>query len=334
MTSRPAITSLTSLAFSMAVIMLVLPALSLDAMAQDYPSKPVRLISPFASGTAGDILGRLTAQKLTQKLNGNVVLENKPGASGTVGAKYVVDSASDGYTLLLGGGPLVLNQSLDPNLPFKVEKDLTPVATVARTKIIMVTANTPNTPKSLQELVAILRSKGESVNYGSVGPVTMGRLTTAAVLNKAGVKATHVPYKGSSESLLALMRGDVLFGSDAVSAVLSQIRAGGLRPLAVASQERIAVLPDVPTLAEAGVPGVDINVWYGVFGPPKTSPQIVKRLADSLGAVVADADYRTQLANIQFETFHLGSSAFPDFILKELAFWQQFFQTTGIKLEQ
>lgn len=306
----------------------------LESQAQDFPNRTIRIISPFAGGTAGDVLGRITVENLGRKLSSSVVLENRPGASGTVGAKYVVDAAPDGYTLLLGGGPLVLNQSTDPTLPFKVESDLSPVATIARTKIIMVTANNANTPKTLQELLGILKTRGEQVNYGSVGPVTMGRLTTAVVLNKAGVTSTHIAYKGSSDSLTALLRGDVLFASDAVSAVLSQIKSNNLRPLAVASQNRIAVLPDVPTFAEAGVPGVDVNVWYGIFAPPKTPAAVVRRLSDGFGAVVADADYRNRLADIQFETFRVSDKAFHDFILKELAFWQQFFQSSGIKLEQ
>ena len=311
-------------------------ALSVNTPAQEqtFPTKTIRIVSPFATGTAGDILGRLTAQKLAEKMKASVVLENRPGASGTVGAQYVVNANPDGYTILLGGGPLVLNQALDQSIPFKVERDFSMLATVARTKIILVTANNANTPKTLQELLAILRTRGEAENYASLGPVTMGRLTTAAVLNKVGVKATHVPYKGSSESLIALIRGDVLFGSDAVSAVLTAIKANQLRPLAVASQQRLATLPDVPTLAEAGVPGVDINVWYGLLAPPKTPAAVVRRLAEGLSQVTADGDYQKALANIQFEIFNVEGAGFQDFILKELAFWESFFKTSGIDLSK
>jgi tripartite-type tricarboxylate transporter receptor subunit TctC len=304
------------------------------ALAQDYPARPIRIVSPFATGTAGDLLGRVTAQKLAQHLGSSVVLENRPGASGTTGARHVVEAAPDGYTLLLGGGPLVLNQTLDPSIPFKVERDLLPVAAVARTKIIMVTRNRPDAPATLPELLSILRERGESVNYASVGPVTMGRLTTATVLGNAGVKATHVPYKGSSESLVALMRGDVLFASDAVSAVLAQIKAGNLRPLAVASQERLSTLPEVPTFAEAGVPGVDINVWYGMFLPARSPQAVASRLASALGAVVADPEYKAQLAALQFETFHPQGREFEGFIRRELDSWTRFFRTSGIQLEK
>jgi tripartite-type tricarboxylate transporter receptor subunit TctC len=303
------------------------------AVAQDYPTRPIRIVSPFSTGTAGDMLGRLTAQRLAQHLGSSVVVENRPGASGTTGARHVMDSPPDGYTVLLGGGPLVLNQTLDPNLPVRVERDLLPVATVARTKIIMVTRNRPDAPATLQELLAILRERGEAVNYGSVGPVTMGRLTTAAVLSSAGVKATHVAYRGSSESLVALLRGDVLFASDAVSAVLGQINSGALRALAVASQERLPTLPNVPTLAEAGVSGVDINVWYGLFMPMRTPPAIAARLASAVGAVVADAEYKAQLAAMQFETFGMQGQQFEAFLRRELEFWAGFFRTTGIRLE-
>ena len=140
--------------------------------------------------------------------------------------------------------------------------------------------------------------------------------------------------KGSAELLVALRRNDVQFASDAVAAVLPHIKAGALRGLAVGSQERLTFLPEVPTLAEAGVSGVDFNVWYGVLAPARTPPQVVRRVADGLAAVVADAEFRAQLANIQFETFYQGSGAFQEFIQKELGFWQQFFQATGIKLEQ
>lgn len=302
--------------------------------AQGYPNNTIRLISPFAAGTAGDNLGRLTAQKLSEKMGVSVVLENRPGASGTVGAEFVRNAKPDGYTILLGGGPLALNQTLDPTIPFKVEKDFTPLATIARTKIIVVTGNKPDTPKTMGELLTVLRTKGESVNYGSVGPVTMGRLTTAAILNKTGLHATHVAYKGSSESLIALMRGDVLFASDAVSAVLGPIRSNQLRPLAVASDRRLPTLPDVPTLAEAGVPGVDLNVWYGLLAPPGLPDAVVAKLAQGISAVAADASYRNSLANIQFEVFHQQQAEFRSFILKELDAWSTFFRTSKLDLSK
>jgi tripartite-type tricarboxylate transporter receptor subunit TctC len=302
--------------------------------AQGYPNNTIRLISPFAAGTAGDNLGRLTAQKLSEKMGVSVVLENRPGASGTVGAEFVRNAKPDGYTILLGGGPLALNQALDPTIPFKVEKDFTPLATIARTKIIIVTGNNPDTPKTMGELLTVLRTKGESVNYGSVGPVTMGRLTTAAILNKTGLRATHVAYKGSSESLIALMRGDVLFASDAVSAVLGPIKSNQLRPLAVASDRRLPTLPDVPTLAEAGVPGVDLNVWYGLLAPPGLPDAVVAKLAQGISAVAADASYRNSLANIQFEVFHQQQAEFRSFILKELDAWSTFFRTSKLDLSK
>lgn len=306
---------------------------AVPAHAQDYPSRPIRIVSPFATGTAGDILGRVTAQRLAQHLGVNVVLENRPGASGTTGARHVADSMADGYTVLLGGGPLVLNQTLDPALPLRVERDLMAVATVARTKIVMVTRNRPESPADFQALVALLRERGERVTYGSVGPVTMGRLTTAAVLNGAGLQATHVPYRGSGDLLIALMRGDVAFASDAVSAVLAQINSGELRALAVASQDRLPTLPNVPTFAEAGVPGVDINVWYGLFLPVRSPPAAAARLASAVAAVVADAEYQAQLAGMQFEPFHLDGPRFDAFLRRELDFWAGFFRTTGIRLE-
>jgi tripartite-type tricarboxylate transporter receptor subunit TctC len=302
--------------------------------AQGYPNNTIRLVSPFAAGTAGDNLGRLTAQKLSEKMGVSVVLENRPGASGTVGADYVRNAKPDGYTILLGGGPLALNQSLDPTIPFKVEKDFTPLATIARTKIIVVTGNRPDTPKTMGELLSVLRTKGESVNYGSVGPVTMGRLTTAAILNKTGLRATHVAYKGSNESLIALMRGDVLFASDAVSAVLGQIRSNQLRPLAVASDQRLPTLPDVPTLAEAGVSGVDLNVWYGLLAPAGLPDAVAAKLAQGIAAVAADAGYRSSLANIQFEVFHQQQAEFRAFILKELEAWSTFFRVSKLDLSK
>lgn len=302
--------------------------------AQGYPNNTIRIISPFAVGTAGDNLGRLTAQKLSEKMGVSVVLENRPGASGTVGAEFVRNAKPDGYTILLGGGPLALNQTLDPTIPFKVEKDFTPLATIARTKIIVVTGNKPDTPKTMGELLTVLRTKGESVNYGSVGPVTMGRLTTAAILNKTGLHATHVAYKGSSESIIALMRGDILFASDAVSAVLGPIKSNQLRPLAVASDRRLPTLPDVPTLAEAGVPGVDLNVWYGLLAPPGLPDAVVAKLAQGISAVAADAGYRNSLANIQFEVFHQQQAEFRSFILKELDAWSTFFRTSKLDLSK
>jgi len=301
------------------------------AGAQEYPARPIRIVSPFGTGTAGDVLGRLTAFKLSQRLGVNVFVENRPGASGVTGAKHVSEAAPDGYTLLLGGGPLVLNQSLNPNLPLKIESDLAPIATFARTKIMMFTANNDQSPKTFAELVERLRAK--PMPFGSVGPVTMGRLTTEVVLHRAGVTGTHVPYKGSSESLIAVIRGDVLFASDAVAPVLPQIKANALRALVVASNERLATLPEVPTLAEVGIPGVDINVWYGLFAPPNTPTAILKRIAGELAANNTDEDYRNRLREMQFETYNTPGGDIRGFILKELAFWRQFFQSSKLKLD-
>jgi tripartite-type tricarboxylate transporter receptor subunit TctC len=314
-----------------AVAAIAIFCINFAAPAQDYPARPIRIVSPFGSGTAGDVLGRVTAAKLAQRLGQNVVVENRPGGSGVTGARHVAESAADGYTLLLGGGPLTLNQALNPDLTLKVETDLAPIASFARTKILMFTANNDRSPKTFAELMERLRAK--PMPFGSVGPVTMGRLTTEVVLHRAGVSGAHVPYKGSSESLVAVIRGDVLFASDAVAPPLPQIRAGALRPLVVASSERLATLPEVPTLAEVGIPGVDINVWYGLFAPPKTAPAVIKRIADELAANNQDADYRNRLRDMQFEIFDSPGGDFRGFIVKELAFWQQFFQSSKLKLD-
>jgi len=314
-----------------AVLTITLIGVYSSAVAQEYPNRPIRIVSPFGPGTAGDVLGRVTAAKLAQRLGQNVLVENRPGASGVTGAKHVADSTSDGYTLLLGGGPLVLNQALNPDLPLKVEIDLAPIATFARTKILMFTANSEQAPRSFSDLISRLRIK--PAPFGSVGPVTMGRLTTEVVLHRAGVSGIQVAHKSSGESLASVLRGDVLFASDAVAPALPQIRAGALRPLVVASSERIATLPEVPTLAEVGIPGVDINVWYGLFAPSKTSPAILKRIAEELVRNNTDSDYLARLRDMQFETFNTPGGDFRGFILRELAFWQQFFQSSKLKLD-
>lgn len=302
------------------------------APAQSYPSQPIKLVVAFAPGTGSDILARILAVKLGDQLGTPVTVENRAGAGGIVGTQSLVKSAPDGYTLTLAtNATLITSPLLTASAPYRADKDFTPLGGVARTPMVVVTANTPEAPKSFQELVS--RARDPRTSFSSAGVGTIGHLTSEVLVKKSDMASNHVPYKGSGQSLTDVARGEILFSTDTPPAVLSLIKGGKLRALAVTGDKRLNVLPDTPTLQEAGLPGISLGVWWALMAPAGLPPAIAQRLSQDLAKVVAQPDTRRKMQELELEPMPLNAGELSDFIRSEYPFWQQFLSKAGIRLE-
>lgn len=316
----------------LAVALTIAAATILAAHAQNYPTRPVRLVLGFASGTGSDLLGRALTDRLSQQTGGTFVPDNRPGAGGRIATRHVIDAEPDGYTLALGtNATLIVAPALSPMPPYDVNKDLAPISMVGRASMVLVTSTQSSAPSSLAELLAALH-KG-SASFSSAGVGTMGHLASELMLSAAGVKAVHVPYRGSSQSLTDVMRGDVLFAVDTIAAVLPFVTNGSLRPLAVTGDHRLPSLPNIPTFTESGLAGADIEGWWGVLAPAKTSPLIVTQLADDIDQAVHSPEMSTSLQTLGIEAVTLRGNEFREFIRKESQRLGSFIQKSGLRTD-
>jgi len=277
-----------------------------SAMAQAWPSKPINLIVPFPAGGTTDVLARALAEKLTQSLGQTVIVESKPGAGATLGADYVAKAKPDGYTLLVGAVHHTIASSVYKKLPYDFQTDLAPITTIAMVpNVLVVNASTP--AKNVTELVALLKSKPGTYNYGSNGNGTAQHLIGTQFQNMTGTEITHIPYKGSGPLVTDLIGGQVTMSFDTVTPVLQHIKAGKLRPLAVTTGKRSSALPDVPTLDEAGLKGFNIGTWFGVLAPAATPRDILVRLNTEMVKVIQSPEFRKRMDEIGAEP--IGNSA-------------------------
>jgi tripartite-type tricarboxylate transporter receptor subunit TctC len=302
------------------------------AVAQGYPTKPIKLVIGFGPGTGSDVLGRVIGTKLGEALGQTVVIENRAGAGGTIGSDSVAKATPDGYTVLLGtNAMLITSPLLMAQPPYHIEKDFVPVGGVARTSMVMVTGTTPESPKSVAEIVA--RARAAKTSFASAGNGTIGHLTTELVMKRMGLQVTHIPYKGSGQSLTDVARGEVLFASDTPAAALPLIRSGRLRAVAVTGESRLLTLPEVPTFAESGVKDVRLYAWWGLFLPVGTPRNVIDTLGQALGKVLADAETRKIMATMEVEPFPMSATDLIPFARSEYTVWQQFLSQSGIKLD-
>lgn len=273
-------------------------ALSSAAMAQTYPTKPIRLVIPFAVGGTTDNLGRVLAARLSEKLGQQVVADNRPGAGGNIGSDIVAKASADGYTLLFATeGTLGINPALYKTLPFDPQKDFTPVAQFASVPNILVV--NPKVPvKTVAELVAHAKNKPAGLNMGSAGNGTTNHLSGELFQKMTGASFTHVPYKGSGPAMADLLANQIQLMFDNFPGSLPHVKAGSLRALAVTSTRRSPLLPDVPTMAEAGVPGYDVEVWFGVVAPKDLPPQTVATLSKAITDIAQEPATIEKILNI------------------------------------
>ena len=276
-------------------LMLMCALVASPAQAQEYPSQPVRLVVPFPAGGGGDFHGRLLALKLQDKLNQPVVVENRAGANGNIGADYVAKAAPDGYTVFLGGANVTMAPSIYANLSYDIKTDLLPVSLISRMQnVLLVPANSPF--QSVADVIQAAKERPGELNYASSGAGGSPHLAMELMGALSNVQMTHVPYKGDSPIFIAMMRNDVDLYFASTPGVLEIVKSGKLRPLAVSATTRSPMFPDVPTMEEAGVPGFDLTSWWGLFLPANTPRHVVDRLNSAIRDITDDPDSRHHLA--------------------------------------
>ena len=305
-----------------------------SAWAQDYPTKTVRMIVPFAPGGATDVLARILGQKLYEKWGQVVLADNRVGASGNIGAEIVAKSAApDGYTLLVAGSPHAINMSLFKNLRYDLAKDLTPISAIATFPSLI--AVHPSVPvKSVSELVALAKARPGALNFGSAGNGSPNHLSMELFKTMAKVDMTHIPYKGGSGQMVTdLLAGHVQLASMGLPPSMPYVKAGKLRVIAVTSAQRSPLLPDAPTVAESGLTGYEVTSWYGVFAPPKLAGNLVTRLNTDIVAILGGPDLKERLASLGAEPLPLSPDDFGRYVRADIAKWAKVVRESGAKVD-
>ena len=300
-------------------------------LAQPYPYKPIRMMVGFAPGGGVDVSARAVAQPLSQALGQSVIVENRPGAAGNIAAGYVAKATPDGYTLLMSNSTIA-SPTLFKSLPFDIRKDLDPVGLIAIGPSVLVVH--PSVPaRNVKELIAFAKSQPKKLIYGSGGIGNVTHLEMEIMNSMVGAQMTHVPYKGTAPAIVALVSGEVQLIFSSVPSALGQIRAGKIRALGVSTMKRSGVLPDVPTLHEAGVTGYDAASWYAVFAPAGAPKNVVARLGKEIVRIMAVPDMRERFANDGFEPAGTGPAELAKFLRAELAKWTKAVEMAGIQPE-
>ncbi len=301
------------------------------AHAADYPSKPVVLVVPQGTGSGSDVIARLLATRMAQTLGQTVVVENRTGAGGIIAHQSVVRAPADGYTILLTStAQLIVVPAINRSAKYSLD-DLAAVAPVLRAPFAVLVANTAAAPKSLQALIEALREKPGA--YASAGIGTMTHLGSEVFLSRAGVKATHVPYKGSGAALTDLMGGQVLFATDSLTASMPHLRSGRLRALAVTGDARESSLPDVPTLAEVGLPGQPVAVIGGLFAPKGIPEEVTRRLQQAVGEALRSPDLLARFKDSETSVLEMSTDAFVGQLRQEAPLWEKLVRELDLKAD-
>jgi tripartite-type tricarboxylate transporter receptor subunit TctC len=306
--------------------------LAAPAVAQQFPVKPVRILTGQAPGGATDLFARLFAQKLNETWKQPVVVESRPGAAGAIAADLTAKAAPDGYTLLLStAGQVVINPHLT-KLSYDPLKDLAPVVYLTGSSLLLVTH--PSVPvKSVKDLIALARANPGKLNHGSGGSGSPAHLAMELFKSLTGTRMTHIPFKGVGPAVTALIAGEIDLSFASVASTQSFVRAGRLRPLAISTPKRSAALPEIPTVAESGVPGYEVTTWYGFFGPAAMPADIVNRIHADVSRLLGQADVRDRLVAEGGEPGRLTVEQFAAFTRAEYAKWGKVIRAAGIKGE-
>ena len=307
--------------------------LSSNAASQIYPNKPIRLIVPFPPGGPTDIVARPLSLLLEERLKEQIVIENKGGAGGSIGADLVAKSAPDGYTLLMGTvGTNAINGSLYKQLPYDMTRDFTPIALVASAPVV-IAVNSNDRIRTLSELIADARAKPDTIAYGTAGNGTPGHLTAALFESVAQVKFKHIPYKGSAPAVTDLIGGQIPLMFDPIQSVLPHITSGKLRPLAVTSKTRSPLLPNVPTVAESGYPQFESTAWWAVFAPAKLPESITKKLRSNIESVAQSTAFKERLGNLGVQPNTDFKESLANFQTSEIAKWARVVRDSGATID-
>jgi tripartite-type tricarboxylate transporter receptor subunit TctC len=305
---------------------------SLEASGQAYPAKPVRFIAGFPAGGPSDIVTRAVAKRMSELMGQPVIVENRAGAGGHIAVEAVAKAPPDGYTILLAGSFLTIGPSLNPKLPYDPVRDLVPVGLIARNQYLLVVH--PAVPaRNVKELIALARSRPGQLNYGSSGVGAPPHLATELLKTMARVDAVHVPYKGATPAIADLIGGHIDFYIGGISGLISQVRSGKVRALAVTGARRSSELPDVPTIAEAALPGYDISTWFGVVAPAETPKDIVARLNATLLKIIGEKETQSYLAAQGLEPATSTPEELARIIRDEIPKFAKIVKAAGIKAE-
>ena len=309
-------------------------AFSLGSVAAEYPTRPIRLVVPYPPGAStNDILGRALAIRLTQVLGQQVVVDNRPGASGTMGSELVAKAQPDGYTLLAAiQSPLALGPSIYEKLGFDPVKDLAPVARYASIPYGLVVSNSVPA-RNIQEFIALAKAKPGALNFASSGVGGTPHMCSELFKRAAGIDIVHIPFKGAGIAMPAVIGGQVEMFCTGLTALTNQIKAGKVRALGIATLKRSPLMPEVPTIAEQGLPGFEVSSWTGVVAPAKTPPAIIRRLYDAVVKVVNMPDMQQYMASQGAEVALMGPEEFGAYIKADIAKWAKVVKAAGIKGE-
>jgi tripartite-type tricarboxylate transporter receptor subunit TctC len=306
-------------------------ALAAVSPANAYPTKPITMVVPFAPGGGSDVVGRLVAEALSKELGQSVVVDNRSGAGGTVGIAYLSKMRPDGYAIGIGNtsthavGPATL-----PKVPYDPVKDLVPIALVAETPYVLA-ASPKLEVKSVKDFIALAKSRPGKFNYGSAGAGSTTHLASAMFVRAAGVQMEHVAYKGNAPAVTALLTGEIEMLMGTLPSLLGQIKSGAVRPLAVASARRSPEVPDLPTIQEAGVPGYEASIWYGLVAPAGTPPEAIKRLQDAVAKIMKDEELGKKIRASGAEPLTATPQEFAKKINDDLASYKKLVQDIGLK---
>jgi len=298
--------------------------------AQDYPNRPVRIVVGFIPGSAADITARVLGNGLGKLLGQQFVVENKPGAGSNLAGEFSAHAAKDGYTLFLGSSANIANQVITPNLGFDMTKDFAPIALATLAPVILVVH--PSTGvKSVSELIALAKAKPGEILYASTGVGTAPHLAAELFDTRAGVKMVHVPYQGSPQAVTDLIAGRTAVMFSPASAVIAQVEAGKLTALASAADKRPSIAPNLPTMAEAGMPDFDTSIWFGLMAPAGTPAEIIDKLARAVPEAIKSSEAQTALKSQGFDALTGGPEEFARFMVTETAKWNEAAKAAGLK---
>ena len=315
------------------VLAAVLAVVTFHATADDYPSRPVKIIVPFAAGGPADVYARYLAQHLQESMGQPFVIEDRPGGGSVVGTEVVAKSAPDGYTLLLMSNTHTVNESLMPNKPFALMRDFVPVAPINSSDLVLV-VNPSVKASTLKELIALAKSEPGKLNYASSGPGTPYHMAGELFKAMAHVDIVHVPYKGSSGARTGVLGGQVEMMFDAVTVMNEHIKAGQVRALATSGKARSSVLPNVPTLSEAGVPGYEATIWLGLVAPKGTPPAIVNRLNTEITKIVSQPQTQAEWAKQGAVPMTMTPAAFRKFLDDDIVKWARIVKISGARADR
>lgn len=314
----------------LAALTLALAAVS--AGAQEYPNKSVRIIVPFAPGGSADVFGRFLAQRLQESLGQTFVIDNRPGAGSLIGTDAVAKSVPDGYTLLLMSNTHTVNESLIPNRPFVLMRDFVAVAPINYSDLVLVAkAGLPQS--TLPELIKAAKAKPGSLSYASSGPGTPYHMAGELFKAMAGLSIVHIPYRGSAGARSDLLGGQIDMMFDAIPTMSEHIKAGKVKALATTGKARSAVLPDVPTMAEAGVPGYEATIWLGLMAPKGTPPAVVAKLNAEIGKITANAEVRRAWTAQGTTAMTMGVDEFTRYLNDDITKWARIVKFSGAKAD-